>query len=67
MGTGTLFCVTVPAVRMIRHRSEDVRAVDPITLGAKYEVVARRAPRCPLDDLDIGHAVLREEALLWQQ
>ena len=48
----------------VGHRRQDVRAVDAVALRAEHEVVARRAPRGLLGDLDIGHAVLGEEALL---
>ena len=36
----------------------------PLLSRAEHEVVARRAPRRLLGDLDVGHAVLGEEALL---
>ena len=48
----------------VGHRREDVGAVDAIALGAEHEVVARRAPRGLLLDLDVGHAMFGEEALL---
>ena len=48
----------------VGHRRQDVRAVDAVLLGAEHEVVARRAPGRLLGDVDIGHAVLGEEALL---
>ena len=47
----------------VRHRRQDVRAVDAVGLGAEHEVVARRAPRGLLQHLDVGHAVLGENAL----
>ena len=48
----------------VGHRRQDVRAVDAVALGAQHDVVARGAPGGLLGDLDIGHAVLGEEALL---
>ena len=36
----------------------------PLLSRAEHEIVARRAPRRLLGDLDVGHAVLGEEALL---
>ncbi len=41
-----------------------MRAVDAVGCAAEHQVVARRAPGRLLGDLDIGHAVLGEEALL---
>ena len=35
----------------------------PLASRAEHEVVARRAPGGLLGDLDVGHAVLGEEAL----
>ncbi len=48
----------------VRHRRQDVRAVDAVALGAEHEVVARRAPRSLLLHFDVGHAVFREDAFL---
>ncbi len=48
----------------IRHRRQDVRAVNAIRLATEHEIVARRAPRCLLGNLDVRHAVLGEEAFL---
>ena len=64
IGTGWLFCVTLPVGDQVGHRRQDVRAVDAAAFAAEHEVVARGAPRRLLQHLDIGHAVLGEEALL---
>ena len=48
----------------IRHRGQDMRAVDAVAFRAEHEVVARGAPRGLLLHLDIGHAVFGEDALL---
>ena len=48
----------------IRHRGQDMRAVDAVAFRAEHEVVARGAPRGLLLHFDIGHAVFGEEALL---
>ena len=41
-----------------------MRAVDAVAFGAEHEVVARGAPGGLLLHVDIGHAVLGEEALV---
>ena len=41
-----------------------MRAVDAIALRAQHQIVARGTPGGLLDDLDVGHAVLGEDALL---
>ena len=48
----------------VRHRREDMRAVDAVAFAAEHEIVARRAPRGLLQHLDARHAVFREEAFL---
>ena len=48
----------------VRHRRQDVRAVDAVVLGAEHDVVAGCAPRGLLRHVDVGHAVLGEQALL---
>ena len=64
IGVGTLFCVTLPARDQVRHRRQDVRAVDAVAFRAEHEIVARRAPRGLLLHLDVGHAVFGEDAFL---
>ena len=48
----------------VRHRGQDMRAVDAVAFRAQHEVVARRAPGGLLLHFDIGHAVFGEDALL---
>ena len=48
----------------VGHGRQDVRAVDAVALGAEHQVVARGAPGGLLQHLDVGHAVLGEEAFL---
>jgi hypothetical protein len=48
----------------VRHRRQDMRAVDAVAFRAEHEVVARRAPRGLLHDLDVRHAVFLEDAFL---
>ena len=48
----------------VRHRRQDVRAIDAVALRAEHKIVARRSPGCLLGDFDIGHAVFGEQSLL---
>ncbi len=48
----------------VRHRGQDMRPVNAVGRAAEHQVVARRAPARLLQHLDIGHAMLGEEALL---
>jgi hypothetical protein len=48
----------------IRHRGQDMRAIDAVTFRAQDEVVSRGAPRRLLLHLDVGHAVFGEDAFL---
>ena len=59
-----MFCVTLPAVIRYGIGRQDVGAVDAVAGRSEHEIVARRAPRGLLRHLDVGHAVLGEEALL---
>ncbi len=47
----------------IRHRRQDMRAIDAATRATQFEIVARRAPRRLLGQLDVGEAVLGEHPL----
>ena len=48
----------------IRHRREDMRAVDAIAFRAEHEVVASSAPGSLLLHFHVGHAVFRKHAFL---
>ena len=63
MGIGHVVLRDLAGADEIRHRREDVRAVDAVALRAEHQVVTRRAPRSLLDHFDVWHAVLGEEAL----
>ena len=64
IGVGMLFCVTLPVVIRYGIGVRICAPSMPLPSRAEHEVVARRAPRGLLGDLDVGHAVLGEEALL---
>jgi hypothetical protein len=48
----------------VRHRGEDMRAVDAIAFRAQHQIVARGAPRRLLLHVDVGHAVFGEQTLI---
>jgi hypothetical protein len=64
IGTCTLLAVMAPLADQVGHGRQDVRAVDAALARAQHQVVARGAPGRLLEHLDLGHAVLLEEALL---
>lgn len=49
----------------IGHRSQDMGAVDTGAGRAEHQIVAGRAPGGLLHHLDLGHAVLVEQTLLF--